>query len=113
MRIEHHPLGSRSGQRQKQPQIKQTPAPGLIKNKKMDTNQATISAAENLKAIESHKKAAQHFQEAAKYHSEAAKFHESGEIMKAEGSLKKAVEHSKTAIDLQNADLKLHEKYKK
>jgi hypothetical protein len=34
-------------------------------------------------------------------------------MIKAENSLKKAVELSKTAIDLQNADLKLHEKYKK
>ncbi len=78
----------------------------------MDTKNATISATDNLKAIESHEKAAQHFQEAAKYHTDAAKFHKSGEMIKAEHSLHKAIQQSTIAIDLQNEDKKLHEKYK-
>ena len=70
--------------------------------------QTTITAAENLKGIENHKKAAKHLETAAKHHLDAAKHHEAGNHEKACESTVKAHGQNCLANELQREDIKQH-----
>lgn len=73
-----------------------------------NTEKKPITAADNQKRVDSHKKTAEHLSNASKSHLEAAKHHENGEHEKAAHSTVKAHGHHTMARDLQKEDARLH-----